>query len=132
MTTIDNLASAVENGLTQYSREVSEAVKKAAVDEGKETVKAIRANIDSSGIDQSAGKPYRSSWKATKIGESNSTITVVVHSKDQYRLAHLLEKGHAKVNGGRTRAFPHIKPAEEEMTRRFERKLKIILKGGAE
>lgn len=28
-------------------------------------------------------------------------------------LPHLLEKGHAKIGGGSTRAFPHVKPAAE-------------------
>lgn len=28
-------------------------------------------------------------------------------------LPHLLEKGHAKIGGGRTRAFPHVKPAAQ-------------------
>lgn len=28
-------------------------------------------------------------------------------------LPHLLEKGHAKIGGGRTRAFPHVKPAAD-------------------
>lgn len=28
-------------------------------------------------------------------------------------LPHLLEKGHAKIGGGRTRAYPHVKPAAQ-------------------
>ena len=28
-------------------------------------------------------------------------------------LPHLLEKGHAKIGGGSTRAYPHVKPAAE-------------------
>lgn len=28
-------------------------------------------------------------------------------------LPHLLEKGHATISGGRTRAYPHVKPAAE-------------------
>ena len=28
-------------------------------------------------------------------------------------LPHLLEKGHAKIGGGKTRAYPHVKPAAD-------------------
>ena len=40
-----------------------------------------------------------------------------------YGLVHLLEKGHAKVGGGRTRAFPHMAPGYDEGAPAFEKKL---------
>ena len=41
-------------------------------------------------------------------------------------MTHLLEKGHANRDGGRTKAYPHIKPAEEEAVKEA---LKLIEEG---
>jgi hypothetical protein len=57
---------------------------------------------------------YAKSWKARKTRETATNYQVTVYSSSRYRLAHLLEHGHAKRNGGRVRAFPHIAPAEEK------------------
>lgn len=49
-------------------------------------------------------------------GETKRTKhTMVVYAdKPEYALTHLLEKGHQKRGGGRTKAIVHIAPAEEE------------------
>ena len=73
---------------------------------------------------------YSKSWAVKKTRETSDSIQVVVHST-RYQLTHLLEFGHVKRGGGRTRAFPHIAPAEqagiEQLTRDIERDLQ---KGG--
>ena len=86
---IDGLADAVMEELTEYNR------------------KEIRA-----GAPVRTGK-YAKSWTTKRTKESSTRLEVTVYSPSRYMLAHLLEHGHAKRNGGRTRAFPHIAPAEE-------------------
>lgn len=55
---------------------------------------------------------YAKSWTTKATSETSTSIAMTVYSKSKYQLAHLLEKGHALRQGGRTRAFPHIAPAE--------------------
>ena len=56
---------------------------------------------------------YAKSWATKKVTENSHSLQMTVHSKNRYQLAHLLEKGHAKRNGGRVAGRPHIAPAEE-------------------
>ena len=65
-----------------------------------------------------------------KVRESSHTLEVVVHSKNRYQLTHLLEFGHCLRNGGRTRAMPHIAPAEEKGIEQLEKQIERSIRNG--
>lgn len=106
MTAIDDLASEVMKGLSEYA-ELADAGMKRAV---RKTATAVKNEI-SANAPVRTGR-YKRSWAAKKMKENSHTLEMTVHSKDRYQIAHLLEHGHAKRGGGRVAAIPHIAPAE--------------------
>ena len=112
---INGLADAVAQELAEYSKLTTATVKKAVDKAGK----TVRDRIKT-GAPVKTGK-YAKSWRARKTRETSTALAVTVYSPSRYMLAHLLEHGHAKRNGGRTRAFPHIAPAEEAGVEQLER-----------
>lgn len=50
-----------------------------------------------------------------ETGSNRWAASAVIYNKKQPGLAHLLEHGHAKVGGGRTRALEHVLPVEEQL-----------------
>ena len=111
---IDGFADAVMEELSAYNELAEETMKKAVTKAGQTVRKEIQA-----GAPERSGK-YAKSWRTKKTKESSRTLEVTVYSPSRYMLAHLLEHGHAKRGGGRTRAFPHIAPAEEVGEKQLE------------
>ncbi len=107
MTSIDDMASEIMKGLQEYSELADTAMKKAVRKTAASVKKEISANAP-----KRTGK-YAKSWTTKKVKENSHSLEITVHSKDRYQIAHLLEKGHAKRNGGRVAGKPHIAPAEE-------------------
>ena len=120
----DGLADAVAKELAEYSRLTTATMKKAVDKAGKNVRDRIK-----SGAPVKTGK-YAKSWRARKTKETSTALAVTVYSPSRYMLAHLLEHGHAKRNGGRTRAFPHIAPAEEAGVEQLERDIERGLRNG--
>ena len=119
---IDQLAEAVMKGLEDYAKLATDDLKKDVQKAGKKVKEQIESTAP-----KKTGK-YAKSWAVKKVRETSDSIQVVVHSRTRYQLTHLLEFGHAKRGGGRTRAFPHIEPAEqagiEQLTRDIENDLR--------
>lgn len=121
---VGNLASEVMKQLNEYAEVTTDGMKKAVNDAGKTVRKEIQ-----SGAPAKSGK-YKKSWTVKKTAESSTKLEVTVHSKNRYQLAHLLEHGHAKRNGGRTKAIPHIAPAEQVGAEQLEQDIERMIRNG--
>lgn len=120
---IDQLADEVMKGLTEYADLATEDLKEAVKDAGDTVKKQISATAP-----RDTGA-YAKSWAVKKEKETADSLTVVVHSRNRYQLAHLLEFGHAKRGGGRAAAKPHITPAEQAGIKQLEDDIKKALEG---
>ena len=120
---VDDLAEAVMNQLEEYNTLASDELKTAVKKAGKTVKEEINASAP-----VRTGK-YAKSWRNKTTAESSVGIEVTVYSPSRYMLAHLLENGHAKRGGGRVRAIPHIKPAEEKGEEQLEADITKALKG---
>lgn len=56
------------------------------------------------------------------MDENRLGVTAIIHNTTP-GLPHLLEKGHANRDGGRTPGRVHIAPVEEELVKLFPREL---------
>lgn len=119
---IDQMAHVIMEDLQEYADLATEDLKKAVKKAGDEAKKDIQANAP---VKTGA---YKKSWAVKTTKETSNAMEVVVHSRNRYQLAHLLEFGHAKRGGGRTKAIPHIAPAEQRAAEILEREVEAALK----
>lgn len=121
---VNEMADAINAELDKYRDIAIDCIKEAAEEAGKTVQKQITATSP-----VRTGK-YAKSWKTKITKESPVAVEVTVYSPTQYRIAHLLEHGHAKRGGGRTSARVHIQPAEQEGIKQFEKDVKRGLQNG--
>ena len=120
---IDDMAEAIEKELIEY-RELAADELKAAV---KKAGRTAKSDICKSAPERTGA--YAKSWRMKVTEESSVGIGVTVYSPSHYMLAHLLENGHAKRNGGRVAGERHIGPAEEHAKEQLIGDIEKALKG---
>ena len=111
--TPEDLAAALADQLAEYGKTTTEDVDSIIQEVGREACERVRA------ASPRRKGAYRRGWKV-KIERRGSRTEVAVHNAKRYQLTHLLEFGHPKVNGGRTKPFPHIKEVEEAAMKAYE------------
>ena len=122
---IDQLAAEIARGLAEYSQDVVEKVNVSSERVGKAAGKQLKSTSP-----KKSGK-YAKSWAVKTEPEIGQPHKRIVHVKaPHYRLAHLLEYGHAKVGGGRVEGRPHIRPAEEQVIKDFTAEVEEAIKRG--
>ena len=121
---IDEMDNAIMDELEKYADLAADELKAAV----KETAASVRKDIQS-GAPVDTGK-YKKSWSVKNVREDSESIELVVHSRNRYQIAHLLEHGHAKRGGGRVAAKPHIASAEQRGNEKLVQTIEQKLKGG--
>lgn len=109
--TVNEISKAIMEELENYKDFTEEAVEKGVSETAKDAVQKLH-NAHPSGSERyGSWNDYNKGWTIKKTKRDK---TATIHNKDHYQLTHLLEKGHALVNGGRAKAFPHIRPVAED------------------
>ena len=121
---IDEMDNAIMEELEKYADLAADELKAAV----KETAASVRKDIQA-GAPVDTGK-YKKSWSVKNVREESESIARVVHSRNRYQIAHLLEHGHAKRGGGRVAAKPHIASAEQRGNEKLVQTIEQKLKGG--
>ena len=112
---VDQLTNEIISCLEDFNNVTEEACERGVLTTAEEAVKMLRSAHPSGSEQWGSWGKYNSGWTKRKEKSRNKKgIYALIHNKDHYQLTHLLEKGHAKRNGGRTRAFPHIAPVEQK------------------
>lgn len=104
-----DLRKVVNDMLGDYAEEVTDAVGVAVENTANDAVKKLKTT--DAGF---KNRKYSKGW-TKQVVKHRLYSEAVVYNRSEGHLTHLLEFGHAKRNGGRTRAFPHIAPVNDEV-----------------
>ncbi|MBS6888627.1 MAG: HK97 gp10 family phage protein [Clostridium sp.] len=104
--------------LSEYKDEIVKGIEKEKEIVSKKAVKRLRETSP-----EGSTKRYKKGWRVSDINGKK-----IVHNKTDYQKTHLLEYGHAKVNGGRVAAKPHIRPVEEQVIKDFTEGVGKVIK----
>lgn len=115
-TPIEKLDTQIEKILKEYEGDVSENLVKITKDICKKGAAAVKANARAT---FGGTGSYANGW-TSEVQTTRYSATGVIYNKSMPGLAHLLENGHAKVNGGRVEGRPHIAPVEEKLVKEYE------------
>lgn len=124
--TLDNLGSEIEKILAEYEGEVQENLDEITKKIGKKGALALKNESLAKFPDSKKHKMrYGNTWTST--AEKTRLYTKIIIYSRMPGLPHLLENGHASVNGGRVPGRAHIAPIETQLIKEYESEVKSKL-----
>jgi Bacteriophage HK97-gp10, putative tail-component len=120
---IDQLADELVSAIKEYTDDVAAGVRKKVDETARKVLKEAQV------LAPKRTGEYAQSFGITKE-DGYGTTKRIVWNKKHYRRVHLLEFGHAKVNGGRVPAYPHLRPAYEKHAADLPNELKRVIENG--
>ena len=114
LTSAEKLAADIDQILKEYQdgvlKGMDNAIKKLA-SKGRNAIKRETRNVTNK-----KRRRYSNGWMyKMEPGSNRWAASAVIYNKRQPGIAHLLEHGHAKVNGGRTNPRVHIQPVADQI-----------------
>lgn len=119
----ENLATALQQELSIYSDEVVDRVNQAGRDAAKKLQKLTKATAPVA----SGSFKKNIATKEVDVGHGMKNFIWYVRPPD-HRVTHLLVKGHATRNGGRTKADPFLRNALDQVLPEYEKAVEESLK----
>jgi hypothetical protein len=113
-----DISKEIAKALSSYTTEVQKGLENAKTEVAKNTVKHLKSTSPKLTGD------YAKGWVRKRVGSAE-----VVHNRTDYQLTHLLENGHVNRDGGRTQAYPHIRPAEEDAIEEYTKEVEKVIRG---
>lgn len=120
---IDRLADELVSAIKEYTEDVEIGVRKAVDKTAREVLKEAQA------LAPKRTGEYAKTFTITK-DDGYGVTRRIIWNKKHYRRVHLLEFGHAKVNGGRVKEYPHLRPAYDKHGARLPDELKRVIENG--
>lgn len=126
--TIGEFALSVEAVLKDYKYRIDDDTKRIVKQVAKESADVVKQHTPSNWSNE-----YKKQIKASVPVVERGSYTSYVHMNgENYRIAHLLENGHALVRGGRTlgnvKAYPHFTYGEEYAERELPKRLEEAIR----
>lgn len=121
---VEQLQAKVQSILEEYVGDINDVAEISIKEIAEKTVETLKST---SPKDKGS---YAKTWTyEEEIKKRKGEYGTHVYNKKNYRLTHLLENGHDLVSAkgklyGRTKAIPHIYPAEQQAIKEYEEKLK--------
>lgn len=123
--TPDKLGDVLNEIFADYQGDIIETVNEATKKVAEAGASELKQRAKFSGI---KGRKYVNSFRADLLEQSRLGNVYVIRSTE-YRLAHLLEHGHAivvhdKRTGKRTKAYHHWSEVEQDVVKQYEQEIK--------
>ena len=121
-TTLDTLADDIGKILEEYQDDVKQNLDQITKQIAQKGQQALKNESKS----KFKGDRYWKGWKVDlQVGRLDTKATI--YNASLPGLPPLLEKGHAKRNGGRVEGTVHIAPIEEKLVAEFEKQVRSKL-----
>lgn len=119
-TTPDRFTKDVSAILSEFGAALGDNVDRAARQAGRVGAKEVRRNARSTFGHVAYKKDYSTGW-GFKVNPDEPGTVVEIGNSATPGLPHLLEKGHAKMGGGRVEGRKHIAPAADKAFEEFQK-----------